>query len=347
MKSDEHHPGVKVDEHYPDVKADEHHPDVEVNEHYPGLEADEHHPDVEVNEHHPDVKVDEHHPDMEVNEHHPDVKVGEHRTDTNISEHCRGIDDDTSNGLARATSVPNSPSPKLDARQSEVKPEPIHPPLEQDTSSHANLAESLTELTRPEISPTTSSEDAQQTEVPSRAQPAASREECAVKNCGAVSDIFWCSICDTVLCNSCWSKQVAHQDKGGREKHLQNELRFKTVLSSLFVSGACVENDESKFKWFEVNAEGHITTTHRYTELSVDAWLDRPRYPALLSFVGGPGAGKSTLIKALMKVTINGPSVCSIADAIAVEERGTQDSNPGDSNNNNGSLRTPRSLLIR
>jgi len=59
-------------------------------------------------------------------------------------------------------------------------------------------------------------------------------------------------------------------------------------------------------KWFGVTMRHSgvsLDTTSRYRELSIDVNADHEQYPSLISFVGETGAGKSTMINALIKVS--------------------------------------------
>ena len=188
-----------------------------------------------------------------------------------------------------------------DSRPITLEPRSITP---ESASDSPKVNETVTNLCASHISDghileTNVAGDSRHSEHTNQAQ-ATSPIQCV--GCSAVSGVTWCSICDTTLCERCWSLQVAHQNKTGRREHQRMELRFQTILPSIFTAGGCLECDDTKFKWFEVGSKGNVSSTHRYGELSVDAGFDHPRYPALLSFIGDSGTGKSTLIRALMKV---------------------------------------------
>jgi len=123
--------------------------------------------------------------------------------------------------------------------------------------------------------------------------------------CGSPA-VFWCTICDTTLCGSCWPKQAAHHNKaGGSEEHQKSEIRLLGVFNSL-----CdfTEEDQchsaDRFAWFSIDPICHDIPLNeqRFDELSIDFNIEHPRHPILVSFIGDVGAGKSTVIKTLIKV---------------------------------------------
>ncbi|KAF8241567.1 hypothetical protein K440DRAFT_569550 [Wilcoxina mikolae CBS 423.85] len=128
--------------------------------------------------------------------------------------------------------------------------------------------------------------------------------------------VSWCNRCDITLCNECWDKQAAHKGKHKRQSglggtHQKTDLRIRDILHSILHPVAENEQDgihwrDYNSKWFGVSSEGEVaslSTTNRYRELTMDAdcELSFLRYPSLISFIGETGAGKSTLISALIK----------------------------------------------
>lgn len=133
--------------------------------------------------------------------------------------------------------------------------------------------------------------------------------------CEATESVFWCHICDVTVCHDCWIRQAAHgaTRKQTRGNHEQTDLGLRDIIQWILRPHNDRHADDRHAmdcytKWFGVTIqpgeEGDVSlqTTPRYRELSVGVGVDNHQYPALISFVGETGAGKSTLISALMKV---------------------------------------------
>ncbi|KAF8542775.1 hypothetical protein BDD12DRAFT_875867 [Trichophaea hybrida] len=92
----------------------------------------------------------------------------------------------------------------------------------------------------------------------------------------------------------------------------KTDLRIRDILHSILHPVAESEQDgihwrDYNSKWFGVSSEREVaslSTTNRHRELTIDAdcELSFLRYPSLISFIGETGAGKSTLISALVKI---------------------------------------------
>ncbi|KAF8242916.1 hypothetical protein K440DRAFT_664454 [Wilcoxina mikolae CBS 423.85] len=136
------------------------------------------------------------------------------------------------------------------------------------------------------------------------------------EGCDTKEDLSWCHICDVTVCNDCWGRQAAHgsgRKQQTRGNHEQTELGLRDIINWILRPNNDKDTDgrhamDYITKWFGVSIqpgdEGDVSlqTTPRYRELSVGGGVTQNQYPALISFVGETGAGKSTLISALMKI---------------------------------------------
>ena len=129
--------------------------------------------------------------------------------------------------------------------------------------------------------------------------------ECA--GCRSGADVKWCNRCDTTFCDNCWGKQVAH--KRAQTAHQKTDLQIRDVLKAISCqSERCQEYahlSACSSKWFGVNCNERgvsLSASSRLRDLTIDADFRQSQYPALISFIGETGAGKSTIISALMKV---------------------------------------------
>ncbi|KAF8540174.1 hypothetical protein BDD12DRAFT_980545 [Trichophaea hybrida] len=136
------------------------------------------------------------------------------------------------------------------------------------------------------------------------------------EGCDTKEGLSWCHICDVTVCNDCWGRQAAHgsgRKQQTRGNHEQTELGLRDIINWILRPNNDKDTDgrhamDYITKWFGVSIqpgdEGDVSlqTTPRYRELSVGGGVTQNQYPALISFVGETGAGKSTLISALMKI---------------------------------------------
>lgn len=121
----------------------------------------------------------------------------------------------------------------------------------------------------------------------------------------------YCYGCHITFCERCWSKQLVHRKKRpGHDK--VNAAVAKLIEDTLEVDVSETEQAELHLidegaSWFGA-IHGHdgviFRDFGRYAGLMADKSLAHKRscYPALISFVGETGAGKSSLIKLLVGV---------------------------------------------
>lgn len=133
-------------------------------------------------------------------------------------------------------------------------------------------------------------------------------------------DCSFCNVCAVSLCKECWDLQIAHSEDTRAADNVPHE---KTDLDIAEKVKACLEplmTDEQQMSlhrsdenttWFGVGKnemeELIFEDCGRYARIMADCPSGRrsSQYPALVSFVGQTGAGKSTLIKMLIELTSN------------------------------------------
>lgn len=124
-------------------------------------------------------------------------------------------------------------------------------------------------------------------------------------------EIFWCSSCKLSLCGKCWLAQTAH--KKGRAGHEKISQQTLYMLQSIMNPTKSKPQDHLAAydsKWFGVNIDQEknditLDITSRYRKLAMmnTSFGQTSQFPALISFVGETGAGKSSLVNALIKVS--------------------------------------------
>ena len=137
------------------------------------------------------------------------------------------------------------------------------------------------------------------------------------EGCSSENSLYWCHICDVTVCDECWPRQAAHsiaRRQQTRGNHEQTELVLRDIIHWILRPNTGRDTDgrhamDYMTKWFGVtiqpgdDGDVSLQTTPRYRELSVGVGVELNQFPSLISFVGETGAGKSTLISALMKVS--------------------------------------------
>jgi hypothetical protein len=127
-------------------------------------------------------------------------------------------------------------------------------------------------------------------------------------SCGGMQNVVWCHLCDVNVCTACWNEQAAHKKPGSRHQQttLEDHTKRNLILGDVInPKGRDAHVADYCSKWFGVNIkenESVLNTTTRFQELARASGSRDEQYPALISFLGDTGAGKSSLITALVKV---------------------------------------------
>jgi hypothetical protein len=129
--------------------------------------------------------------------------------------------------------------------------------------------------------------------------------------------IYFCSPCDSTFCDVCWKQQRAHRP---RDEHPTGPPHVKTdpTIAAKIERTLQADLDDAEqamlhlkdedTSWFGAGKDEQDEIVFqdygRYATLMVDqaARHRKLRYPALTSFVGQTGAGKSTLIRLLIEL---------------------------------------------
>jgi len=132
--------------------------------------------------------------------------------------------------------------------------------------------------------------------------------------------LSWCSSCKAVYCERCWDNvQPLHKRKPPAEPHEKTELRVAKLIDDILRPEADLNNQTERHienistKWFGVTEDGSgkrmMQDFKRFDDLAFnEESAAQKQYPCIVTFVGATGAGKSTLINALMKVRISLPA---------------------------------------
>ena len=136
------------------------------------------------------------------------------------------------------------------------------------------------------------------------------------ENRSAHTQLFWCSVCESVICNACWGQPPPHRpnNRTVTKKHEKTSLELAELINAILCpdTNLYAHNElhhrNLETKWFGVIEDSttrgpRFHDSGRFTHL-VNGSERHPseQYPCLATFVGETGAGKSTLISALIKV---------------------------------------------
>jgi hypothetical protein len=139
---------------------------------------------------------------------------------------------------------------------------------------------------------------------------------CVVSQKAAIDDpeISYCYGCKMTYCSRCWKKQIPHRRaKQGHDKVDAAIARMIQATLDVDISESeqahlhLLDESASWFGAVKVSDGVVFNDFGRYASLIADRSLeDRKRmYPALISFVGDTGAGKSSLVKLLVGVKMS------------------------------------------
>lgn len=155
---------------------------------------------------------------------------------------------------------------------------------------------------------------------PHKEEVTGSITECGVcaRQRSKILPIWYCHPCDSLLCAECWDRQVPHKGRGFPPGHdvLHEKTNPLTAKKIALVRGVetTVQNQgllhaaNENAWWFSVEQSSHNGCLLLDSDRLTTIMEERSRqgggvgYPALVSFVGPTGSGKSTLIKLLIEL---------------------------------------------
>ncbi|KAF7505357.1 hypothetical protein GJ744_000978 [Endocarpon pusillum] len=127
----------------------------------------------------------------------------------------------------------------------------------------------------------------------------------------------FCWPCHAVYCDDCWSRQMAHKKRAQTAAGIPHEKTEPSVAKKIQIAleanlthkeQATLHVRDEDTSWFgawkDENDDMVFQDYGRYANLMAEssARERKVRYPALVSFVGQTGAGKSTLIRLLVEL---------------------------------------------
>lgn len=170
------------------------------------------------------------------------------------------------------------------------------------------------------VTPTAVESSQQQSRRPSSTQDTDEWEDpsfCCPKSkfppLGTSRDIFYCCECAMTYCAKCWTKQPLHNPKRKKPGHEKADPAMTRIIEATLDVNIS-DGEQTKLhlldelaSWFGAirDHDEVVFRDHgRYASLMAEHSLAHRKrsYPALISFVGDTGAGKSSLIKLLIKI---------------------------------------------
>ncbi|KAI5805973.1 hypothetical protein EDC01DRAFT_609926 [Geopyxis carbonaria] len=148
-------------------------------------------------------------------------------------------------------------------------------------------------------------------------EPNSNCATCDVPN--STLHLYWCSVCELLFCDLCWDKETPHRKgiQSGIRRARKPHEKTKWALADLILNILEPTLDEEVIrqqieanadtKWFcvdeEITGEACFHDLGRFSQLSGNSDMSpADQFPCLVSFFGETGAGKSTLINALIKI---------------------------------------------
>jgi hypothetical protein len=152
------------------------------------------------------------------------------------------------------------------------------------------------------------------------------------RGASATLPVWSCHPCGVLLCEECWDGKVAHRPHTSSVKYHNMHEKTDPAIAQIIACTLEATNDAHKQEvlhaadrmafWFgaEYNSQGiyDLLVSSRFPTIMADRSSQSPgtRYPALVSFLGTTGCGKSALVKLLIDLHAQGEDapVCHSAD---------------------------------
>lgn len=133
--------------------------------------------------------------------------------------------------------------------------------------------------------------------------------KCAMPKCEAKIGLFWCGLCKGILCEQHWMFQIAHFSDEHKNISLDNHRLLKQLIPGKRADSEieCEHDRNSRTKWFGVapdtkSGKPKIYCFDRFRQILRQIDHKGIHYPSLISFQGETAAGKSSVIRSLLKV---------------------------------------------